>query len=139
MGATLGAVDLAVIRVLTGLFVTGTKLNIAAMMGLTMVIGIAAELGVLHFVDLPKRVVGHEDRVNAGLARLYQLLMSRLIAIPALAPLALKIGQWSAVHAPMAVAIISGLNAGTPLVLIAQPIPHTVTSQIAPPNESSRP
>lgn len=51
--------------------------------------------------------------------------MSALIAILALAPLALKIGQGSALLAPMAVAIISGLIVGAPLVLIAAPIFHS--------------
>jgi multidrug efflux pump subunit AcrB len=47
-----------------------------------------------------------------------------LIAILALAPLALKIGQGSALLAPMAVAIIAGLIVGAPMVLIGAPVFH---------------
>lgn len=51
--------------------------------------------------------------------------LSALVAILALAPpLALKIGQRSALLAPMATAIISGLIVGAPLVLVAAPILH---------------
>lgn len=122
--AILGVVGISVAGVMAGLFVTGTELNIAAMMGLTMVIGIIAELGVFYFAELPEGEVGHTHRIEAGRARLRPIFMSALIAILALAPLALKIGQGSALLAPMAVAIISGLIVGAPMVLIAAPLLH---------------
>ena len=71
----------------------------------------------------------HDDRIAAGKARLRPIFMSALIAILALAPLALKIGQGSALLAPMAVAIISGLIVGAPLVLIAAPILHAAMAR----------
>ena len=120
----LSVVGFSVAGVMTGLFVTGTELNISAMMGLTMVIGIVAELGVFYFAELETSDPSHEERIGAGQARLRPIMMSALIAILALAPLALKFGQGSALLAPMAVAIISGLIVGAPLVLIASPIVH---------------
>lgn len=122
--AILGVVGLSVAGVLCGLVLTGTELNVSAMMGLTMVIGIIAELGVFYFAELPEGTTADHHRIAAGQARLRPILMSALIAILALAPLALKIGQGSAMLAPMAVAIISGLSAGAPLVLLAAPILH---------------
>ena len=71
---------------------TGTELNIAAMMGLTMVSGIIAEPGVFYFAELPDGEINHAHRVDAGSARLRPILMSALIAILALAPLALVAG-----------------------------------------------
>lgn len=118
----LGVVGLSVAGVLVGLALTGTELNITAMMGLTMVIGIVAELGVFYFAELPEDHADPEDRIHAGHARLRPILMSALIAILALSPLALKIGQGAALLAPMAVAIISGLILGAPLVLLAAPV-----------------
>jgi multidrug efflux pump subunit AcrB len=47
--------------------------------------------------------------------------MSAVIAILALSPLALGLGQGSAMQKPLAIAIISGLLAGAPLVLILLP------------------
>ena len=125
----LGVVGLSVAGVMAGLFLTGTELNIAAMMGLTMVIGIIAELGVFYFAELPDGAVSQDERIAAGRARLRPIFMSALIAILALAPLALKLGQGSALLAPMAVAIISGLIVGAPLVLIAAPAFHAALSR----------
>lgn len=125
----LGVVGLSVAGVLSGLVLTGTELNISAMMGLTMVIGIIAELGVFYFAELGGGTANHDDRISAGKARLRPILMSALIAILALAPLALKVGQGSALLAPMATAIISGLIVGAPLVLIASPLFHSAFGQ----------
>ncbi|MCB1697685.1 MAG: efflux RND transporter permease subunit [Halioglobus sp.] len=111
--------------VFCALALTGTELNIAAMMGLTMVIGIIAELGVFYFAELPEGAIDHSHHIAAGRARLRPILMSALIAILALAPLALKLGEGAALLAPMAVAIISGLLCGAPLVLLAGPIIHS--------------
>lgn len=58
---------------------------------------------------------------TAGLARLRPILMSAVIAILALSPLALGLGQGSAMQRPLAIAIISGLLAGAPLVLMVLP------------------
>ena len=122
-------VGLTISGVLCALVLTGTELNIAAMMGLTMVIGITAELGVFYFAELPEGEIDHTHRVEAGRARLRPILMSAMIAILALAPLALKLGEGAALLAPMAVAIIAGLLFGAPLVLIAGPIVHSALAQ----------
>ena len=118
-------VGLTIAGVFCALALTGTELNIAAMMGLTMVIGIIAELGVFYFAELPEGAIDHSHHIAAGRARLRPILMSALIAILALAPLALKLGEGAALLAPMAVAIISGLLCGAPLVLLAGPIIHS--------------
>jgi len=123
--AILGVVGLSVAGVMAGLILTSTELNIAAMMGLTMIIGIIAELGVFYFAEFPDNEIKDEHRIEAGRARLRPIFMSAAIAILALAPLALKIGQGSALLAPMAIAIISGLIIGAPLVLIAAPLFHS--------------
>ena len=98
-------------------------------MGLTMVIGITAELGVFYFAELPEGEINHLHRIDAGRARLRPILMSALIAILALAPLALKLGEGAALLAPMAVAIISGPVFGAPLVLVAGPIIHSALAR----------
>ncbi|MBA3070195.1 MAG: efflux RND transporter permease subunit [Hyphomonas sp.] len=128
----LSVVGLSVAGVLSGLYLTGTELNIAAMMGLTMVIGIIAELGIFYFAEIEGDAASHESKIEAGKARLRPILMSALIAILALSPLALKLGQGSALLAPMATAIISGLIIGAPLVLIAAPLIHAALAQKSP-------
>jgi CzcA family heavy metal efflux pump len=113
---------LAASSVFVGLWATGTELNISAMMGLTMVIGIVAELGVFYLAELPTgRRPDAQSLIAAGRARLRPILMSALIAILALSPLALGLGEGSAMQKPLAIAIITGLIAGVPLILIVCP------------------
>lgn len=114
---------LAASSVFVGLWLTRTELNISAMMGLTMVIGIVGELAVFYFAEIAEGRRGERDAlIEAGRARLRPILMSALIAMLALAPLALGLGAGSAMQKPLAIAIITGLLAGVPLVLVFMPV-----------------
>ena len=122
LAAILVTVLLSIAAVFVGLYVTGTELNISAMMGLTMTVGIVAEISVFYFAELegvtaPQRA----DLVAAGRRRLRPILMTTLIAILALLPLALGLGSGAEMQAPLAIAIISGLVFALPLVLLAMP------------------
>ncbi|MBI5587364.1 MAG: efflux RND transporter permease subunit [Deltaproteobacteria bacterium] len=105
-----------------GLWLTGTELNISAMMGITMIVGIVTEIAVFYFAELDDYTV-HEPGplITAGTMRMRPILMTSLIAILALMPLGLKIGTGSAMQAPLAIAIISGLLLAVPLVLVLMP------------------
>lgn len=127
-GSILAVVGLSVTGVLSGLVLTGTELNISSLMGLTMIIGIIAELGVFYFAELEGQDNTDRAHIEAGQARLRPIMMSALIAILALSPLALKLGEGAALLAPMATAIISGLVVGAPMVLIAAPLFHSALS-----------
>jgi multidrug efflux pump subunit AcrB len=94
-------------------------------MGLTMVVGVVGELAIFFFAELPEGAAhGKEHLVEAGLARLRPILMSAAIAILALSPLALGLGEGAQMQQPLAIAIISGLIAGVPLVLFVLPALH---------------
>ena len=123
VAAILATVLLSIAAVFVGLWITGTELNISAMMGMTMIVGIVTEIAVFYFAELD--TAGSSDRaalVNAGRYRLRPILMTSMIAILALMPLALGIGTGSAMQTPLAIAIISGLVAATPLVLFVMPV-----------------
>src|SRR2546423_1677200 len=98
------------------------------MMGLTMIVGIVAEIAVFFFSELD-----HEGEraalLVAGRRRLRPILMTSLIAILALMPLALGLGTGSAMQTPLAIAIISGLVAALPLVLIVMPVFYFIMSR----------
>ncbi len=118
---------LAVCGVFVGLWLTGTELNISALMGLTMIVGIVTELAIFFFAEIDLAHLPH-DRAGrrailcrAGHARLRPILMSAVIAILALSPLALGLGEGAGMQKPLAIAIISGLIAGAPLVLLLLP------------------
>jgi multidrug efflux pump subunit AcrB len=124
--AILVTVALSVASVFIGLWVTNTELNISAMMGLTMIVGIVAEIAVFYFSELTHDTSdvarGRGRLITAGQRRLRPILMTVLIAILALLPLALGIGAGSGMQAPLAIAIISGLVAAVPLVLVVMPV-----------------
>jgi multidrug efflux pump subunit AcrB len=121
----LGTTLLAMAAVFIGLWATGTEINISSMMGMTMVVGIVTEVAIFYvseFYDLPENVQGAAALIAAGQNRLRPIAMTTFAAILALMPLAIGIGQGSAMQRPLAIAIISGLAAQLPLVLIVLPV-----------------
>ena len=119
---------LSVSAVFIGLWLTGIELNITAMMGMTMVIGIVTEVGIFYFSEQREVETGramHESLVLAGQNRMRPIAMTTIAAILTLLPLAFAIGQGSEMQQPLAVAIISGLVVQLPLVLLAMPAFYT--------------
>jgi CzcA family heavy metal efflux pump len=116
---------LAIPAVFAGLWLTGIELNISAMMGMTMIVGIVTEVAIFYFSELEPAAAGvplHDALHEAGRHRARPILMSTLAAILTLLPLALAIGRGSQMQQPLAVAIISGLLVQVPLVLLLMPV-----------------
>jgi len=115
---------LSVAAVFIGLWLTHTELNIMAMMGMTMVIGIVTEVAIFYYSEyesLPDSVKGIERMINAGNNRMRPIAMTTFAAIFALIPLAMGIGAGSDMLQPLAIAIVSGLVVQIPLVLMVLP------------------
>jgi len=124
-GAMLLSTLLALSAVMIGLWVTGTEINISSMMGMTMIIGIATEVAIFlvsELVALPGKLDVRDALIQAGKNRMRPIAMTTFAAILALLPLALGWGQGSAMQQPLAIAIVSGLIAQLPLVLIVLPV-----------------
>ena len=121
---------LAASAVFFGLWICGQTLNITALMGLTMILGIVTEVGVFYFSEFDllreEGMPFGEALIQAGENRLRPIAMTTLAAALALAPLALGIGQGSAMQQPRAVAIIAGLVVQMPLVLVGVPVIYGV-------------
>ena len=116
---------LAVMGVFIGLFITGTELNISAMMGMTMIIGIATEVAIFYvseYYELSQDLDSKEALILAGKNRMRPIAMTTFAAILDLMPLAIGIGQGAAMLKPLAIAIISGLVVQLPLVLFILPV-----------------
>lgn len=122
---------LSALSVYLGLWATGVELNISALMGMTMIIGIVTEIAIFYFaeIDATERPCA-ENLVAAGVARLRPILMTTLIAILALSPLALGLGAGSAMQRPLAIAIISGLIFAAPLALLVMPAIYMFVSRL---------
>ncbi|RAR68172.1 CzcA family heavy metal efflux pump [Paraburkholderia unamae] len=117
---------LATGAVFIGLWITGIELNISAMMGMTMIVGIVTEVAIFYVSEFQGLVrdEGHtvdDALLAAGRNRLRPIAMTTIAAILALLPLAFALGQGSAMQQPLAVAIISGLIVQMPLVLLVLP------------------
>ena len=111
--------------VFTALWLTGVALNITALMGMTMIIGIGTEIAIFYVSeysallrDMPPSRALREASRN----RLRPITMTTLAAILTLLPLALAIGQGSGIQQPLAIAVIAGLMLQYPLVLFAMPV-----------------
>jgi len=120
---------LATCAVFVGLWFTGIERNITAMMGMTMVIGIVTEIAIFYFSEFQLISTGNSfatDLVRAGRNRLRPITMSALAFVLSLVPLAIGIGNGTGVQRPLAVAIISGLLAEIPLVLVVMPVLYNV-------------
>ena len=119
--------------VLSGLWLTGTELNIAALMGTTMIVGIATEVAVFYFAELDLSVRADPAAlIRAGMLRMRPILMTSSIAMLALTPLAFGAGAGSAMQKPLAVAIISGLAVAVPLILVLMPVMYSVIDRWLP-------
>ena len=116
---------LAVSAVFVGLWVAGIELNISAMMGMTMIVGIVTEVAIFYFSEF-RDLIGilpfRQALIEAGKNRMRPIAMTTLAAILTLLPLAFAIGQGSAMQQPLAVAIIAGLAVQLPLVLVVMPV-----------------
>lgn len=105
-----------------GLLITNTEMNITAIIGMTMIVGIVTEIAIFYFAEFkPHSRQTLDDLVHAGRVRLRPVLMTSIIAILALMPLALGLGQGAAMQQPLAIAIIAGLIVAVPLTLLVMP------------------
>lgn len=116
---------LSTTAVFTALWITGVELNITALMGMTMVIGIATEMAIFYvseYTELAHTMPLRQALIEASRNRLRPITMTTLAAILTLLPLAFAIGQGSGIQQPLAIAIIAGLIVQYPLVLLAVPV-----------------
>jgi multidrug efflux pump subunit AcrB len=123
---------LAVSAVFVALWLTHIDLNISAIMGMTMIIGIVTEVAVFYFSEqqeLAPTTSRHESLIGAGQNRMRPIAMTTLAAILTLLPLAFAIGQGSQMQQPLAIAIVSGLVVQLPLVLLVMPVLFSLTQR----------
>lgn len=121
----IGCSLLSTTAVFTALWLAGVDLNITALMGMTMIIGIGTEMAIFYvseFEELSRRMPPAQAAREASRNRLRPITMTTLAAILTLLPLAFAIGQGSGIQQPLAIAIIAGLLLQYPLVLLAMPV-----------------
>lgn len=112
--------------VFIGLWLTGIELNITALMGMVMILGIGTEMAIFYvseYQSLCKLMPPRQALYDAAINRLRPILMSVLAMILALLPLGAAIsGAGDQMQQPLAVAIIAGIIVQLPMVLLVMPI-----------------
>jgi multidrug efflux pump subunit AcrB len=95
------------------------------MMGMTMIVGIVTEVAIFYvneFLSVDEGMDVKTALITAGKHRMRPITMTTLAAILALSPLALGIGQGSAMQQPLAIAIVSGMLVQIPLTIGVLPV-----------------
>jgi multidrug efflux pump subunit AcrB len=119
------AIPMGFIGVLIVLPLTHTTLNVMSLMGVLMLVGIAASNSIL-IVEFAHRLEEQgksvEDAVITSCrVRLRPILMTSLATIIGMVPMALKMGTGSEQYAPLARAIIGGLAVSVLLTVFIVP------------------
>jgi heavy metal efflux system protein len=118
-------IPLAAIGGIVALYVTGIHLSVSAAIGFIALFGQAVLNGVVMvscFADL--RAEGHSPReavVTGATMRLRTVLMTALLAMLGLLPMAMSHSIGSEVQKPLAVVVIGGLVSATLLTLLVLP------------------
>src|SRR5208282_1430210 len=119
------AIPMGFIGVMLVMPLTHTTLNVMSLMGVLMLVGIAASNSILivefaHRLEEQGRSV--EDAVITSCrVRLRPILMTSLATIIGMVPMAFKMGTGSEQYAPLARAIIGGLMASVVLTVFIVP------------------
>ncbi len=119
-------VPLSLVGVVFALLVTGTEISVVVLLGAIVLAGIAVNNSIV-LIDFTNRLRadGRSKRqalIEAGAIRLRPILMTSLTTLLGLVPMAFGWGEGDEVRSPMAVAVIGGLLASTPLTLIIIPV-----------------
>ncbi|HZQ99323.1 MAG TPA: efflux RND transporter permease subunit [Chloroflexota bacterium] len=127
--AIMFSLPVSLIGAFTALIVTGNTFNIFSMIGMIMLMGLAAKNAIL-LVDFTNTLRGRglarrEAIETAGPTRLRPILMTTCTILFAMLPLAAKLEEGAESRAPMAVVVMGGVISSTFLTLVFVPVMYT--------------
>jgi HAE1 family hydrophobic/amphiphilic exporter-1 len=119
------ALPLSTIGGLIALFITHQQLSMFTMIGLIMLLGLAAKNSIL-LIDYTQRMIRsgmkRDDAIiRAGVVRLRPILMTSFALIAGMLPLALGLTEMGKFRQSMGIAVIGGLISSTFLTLVVIP------------------
>ena len=123
-------IPLAAIGAVIGLYLTGSVINVVALIGSIVLAGIVVNNGIV-LIDLINRNRGNgmsrsDAILDAGPKRLRPILMTTLTTVLGLLPLAIGGAEGAEVRAPMAITVIGGLLGSALLTLLVIPVMYTL-------------
>jgi HAE1 family hydrophobic/amphiphilic exporter-1 len=118
-------IPMAVVGSILTFFMFNQTLNIMAVIGIIMLVGIAVNNSILlvdRILQLQKDGVSRIEAIQqAGQQRIRPILMTTLTTVLAMLPLTFGFGESASLRAPMALAVIGGLTTSTLMSLIVIP------------------
>ncbi|WP_346862328.1 efflux RND transporter permease subunit [uncultured Draconibacterium sp.] len=127
-------IPLAVVGSILIFFILGKTINIMAIIGVIMLVGIAVNDSII-LVDRINQLIrdGVERKqaiLQAGQQRIRPIIMTSLTTILALIPLTIGFGESASLRSPMALAVVGGLVTSTLLTLVVIPCVYDVFDSI---------
>jgi cobalt-zinc-cadmium resistance protein CzcA len=132
----IGNIPLAMIGGIVALWITGIPLSVSAAIGFIALFGQAVLNGVVMVSDFNARCIGLTDfdRIRAAvregaLTRLRTVMMTALLAMLGLLPMALSRGIGAETQRPLAVVVIGGLVSATLLTMVVLPVLYLMVAR----------
>ena len=124
------SVQLMIIGVGLGLFLTSTPISVTAIIGILVLVGIVVNNGIVLVDYINKRkdagLSSYDAIIVSAKDRLRPILMTAMTTILGLLPLALGIGEGTEMNQPMGIAVIGGLISSTLFTLYIVPIIYSL-------------
>jgi|TARA_R100000501_G_scaffold18498_1_gene39536 HAE1 family hydrophobic/amphiphilic exporter-1 len=122
----LAALPLSLAGAFIGLIVAGSELGLSALIGLLMLMGLAAKNSILlveFTIEREREGMSQYDAlIEACRQRARPIVMTTVAMAAGMVPTALALGEGSEFRAPMAIAVIGGLISSTLLSLVLVPV-----------------
>jgi HAE1 family hydrophobic/amphiphilic exporter-1 len=126
----LAALPLSLAGAFVGLVVGQAALNLPALIGLLMLMGLAAKNSILlveHAIESERAGVSqHDALIEACRERARPIVMTTFAMAAGMVPTALGLGEGAEFRVPMALAVIGGLISSTALSLVLVPVVYEV-------------
>lgn len=122
----LAALPLSLAGAFLGLLIGGAELNLPALIGLLMLMGLAAKNSILlveHAIEAERTGVSqHDALIDACRERARPIVMTTFAMVAGMVPTVLGLGEGAEFRVPMALAVIGGLISSTALSLVLVPV-----------------
>lgn len=126
----LTTIPFAIVGSILIFFIMGKTLNIMAVIGIIMLVGIAVNNSIIlvdRILQIQKEGVPRIEAIKqAGQQRIRPILMTKLTTILAMLPLTFGFGESVSLRSPMALAVIGGLITSTLMSLVVIPCVYDV-------------
>jgi multidrug efflux pump subunit AcrB len=132
--AILSSLPVTVIGIFVALYITGSTLNLPALIGMLMLIGIVVTNAIVLLVKIKQNIESGEDMqeaiIRGGRIRLRPILMTAVTTIFALLPLAIFSSNSSLIGQSLAITVIGGLFTSTFLTLFIVPVVYSSIKRV---------